>query len=49
MRLSVEDAMSSFPQTFEVFGPFAVKILAFAAALAVFAPLVAAFAVPFFA
>lgn len=49
MRLSVEDAMSSFPQTFEVIGPLAVKALAFAAGLAVFAPLLAAFAAPFFA
>lgn len=41
--------MSSFPQTFEVLGPLAVKALAFAAGFAVFAPLLAAFAAPFFA
>lgn len=41
--------MSFFPQTFEVLGPLAVKALAFAAGLAVFAPLLAAFVAPFVA
>ena len=41
--------MSSFPQTFEVIGPLAVKALALTAGLAVFMPLLAAFAAPFFA
>ncbi len=39
--------MLSFPQTLEVMGPFAVRVLAFAAGLAVFAPLTAAFVAPF--
>lgn len=41
--------MSSLLLTFEVLGPLALKVLAFAAGLAVFAPLLAAFAAPFFA
>lgn len=41
--------MPSMQQTFEVLGPLAVKILALAAGLAVFAPLLAAFAAPFVA
>jgi len=39
--------MKFFPQTFEFVGPLTVKVLAFAAGIAVFAPLVAAFAAPF--
>lgn len=39
--------MKSFQPTLEVFGPVAIKALAIAAACAVFAPLLAAFAAPF--
>jgi hypothetical protein len=39
--------MKSFAQTFELFGPFAIKALAVVAAMVVFAPLLAAFAAPF--
>ncbi len=39
--------MKSFPQTSELLGPLAIKALAIVAAVAVFAPLLAAFAAPF--
>lgn len=39
--------MSSFPQTFEGPGALAIKVLAFAASVVVFAPLLAAFVAPF--
>lgn len=41
--------MLSMPQTLEFLGPLAVKVLAFAAGIAVFAPLLAAFVAPFVA
>ena len=39
--------MKSLPHTFEFLGPLSVKVLAFAAGVVVFAPLLAAFAAPF--
>lgn len=41
--------MSSFQQVSEILGPLTVKIFAFAAGIAVFAPLLAAFVAPILA